>query len=82
MRYIFLIAIPFFLFACGNSVDYDKKIDSMFPQQKTDSSRPTDNSKKDSSDDNVVKPFHLSPADSIKVADSIAKTKNPIRDFN
>ena len=82
MRNLLFAAITFLLFSCGNPTADDKKIDSLFPQPQTDSSKPIENSKKDSAEENAPKTFHLSPADSAKVADSIAKTRNPIRDFN
>src|SRR5258708_7127282 len=80
------IIYSFFLFSCNNSssVDNQKKIDSMFPQQNPSSnvSIKDSSSNENASEDKTEKPFHLSPKDSARVADSVYHSKNGIRDFN
>ena len=79
---IFIFTI--FLFSCSSSSDADqKKIDSMYPQQNVPAnSGNKDSATGDNANDKPEKPFHLSPADSTKVADSVYNSKNGVRDFN
>jgi hypothetical protein len=86
VNYIFPIFIfTLFLFSCNSSSEADqKKIDSMFPQTSSPANLPDKDS---SSNENSVsekdnKPLKLSPADSARIADSIFKSTNGVRDFN
>jgi hypothetical protein len=79
------ILLPAFVFvfssllfsSCGNDGE-DKTADSVL---KTDSVLPDLDSML-KADSTVTASYRMSKEDSARVADSVAKTKNPIRDFN
>jgi hypothetical protein len=66
------------IYSCGNGTDEDpaneKKNDTTIPAPDVDSVV--------KSDSVVTAAYHMSKEDSIKVADSVKRTKDPIRDFN
>lgn len=84
-----LFIFPLFIFAlilasCGGTseAEQQRKIDSMYPEQKDVSNSENKDAAVDSSEDaQPEKPFHLSPADSTRVADSVFHSQNGVRDF-
>jgi hypothetical protein len=66
------------VYSCGNGTEEDpadgKLKDTFTPAPDLDSTLKADSV--------VTASYHISKEDSIKVADSVKRTKDPIRDFN
>jgi hypothetical protein len=76
---VLLITGIFLLSSCGNNsgdenADSASKHDTALNKLDPDSVAKTDST--------VTASYHISKADSTRIADSIARTKNPVRDFN
>jgi ABC-type Fe3+-citrate transport system substrate-binding protein len=76
---VLLIITALLVSSCGNNSG-DENADSAAKHDTAKNKPDADSVVK--SDSTVTASYHMSKADSAHIADSIAKTKDPIRDFN